>query len=50
MGGCRKARSRPRPPEPGHCADVGGGHEGQGWTGPGRLLEEDGLELDRKDA
>lgn len=29
---------------------VGGGREGQGWTRPGRLLEEDGLELDRKDA
>lgn len=29
---------------------VGGGREGQAWTGPGRLLEEDGLELDRKDA
>ena len=24
---------------------VGGGREGQGWTGSGRLLEEDGLEL-----
>lgn len=34
-----------------HRADSGGaGHEGQGWTGPGRLLEEDGLELGRKDA
>lgn len=29
---------------------VGGGREGQGWTGSGRLLEEDGLELAWKDA